>query len=426
MDGIEVAATAMQESFRIDYLWSRSTVLEPYQGTQLDYEESWEMSLASDGSFTIHRSWRNYTEGPHHTVVNGSMSIGPIAELKESLLQEGFLNLRDEYNDYNSVNGSVTIQERFRLKTPEMNKTVTFFGRSAVGLIPRSYAMTLNLASAPVLSLNEPLNASVDVSVNADDFPKLAISVNITNREQTPLYGCWPDGGMCEIVIARSTGCSFNLDRAVTTAIVHYEVPHSSSYELVKRVTWNADVVPAGNYVVMATAAVGLNESIRGQALLSGYASIDVPNGTMYRPSSPYASFQTTALEQEDGVFVTANASRVADLEDASPHLLVRWDWEADGNWDTDWSESKVASHVYRRSGNYTIVLQVKDSDGLVTEISKAVAVSAPSSSHGLYPYLLVAGIAAAAGITIVFFLRRRGRAGQSRPDIRDTRARQS
>lgn len=195
---------------------------------------------------------------------------------------------------------------------------------------------------------------------------------------------------------------------------------------VVKRVTWNADAVPAGKYVIMATAAVGLNESTRGQALLSGYASIDVPNGTRYRPSSPYASFQTTALEQEDGVLVTANDSRVADLEDASPHLLVRWDWEADGNWDTDWSQSKVASHVYRRSGNHTIVLQVKDSDGLVTEISRAVAVSAPSSSHGLYPYLLVAAIAIASGIAIVFFLRRRRRAGQPRLDIKDTPGRQS
>jgi hypothetical protein len=41
-----------------------------------------------------------------------------------------------------------------------------------------------------------------------------------------------------------------------------------------------------------------------------------------------------------------------------------RWDFEDDGTYDTDWSESPTATHIYSFAGDYTVKLQVKDDDG--------------------------------------------------------------
>jgi len=60
------------------------------------------------------------------------------------------------------------------------------------------------------------------------------------------------------------------------------------------------------------------------------------------------------------------NASISSDLEDKTA-LQVRWDWENDGIYDTDWSFTKTATVRYDSSGLKTIQLQVQDSGNLIT-----------------------------------------------------------
>lgn len=75
----------------------------------------------------------------------------------------------------------------------------------------------------------------------------------------------------------------------------------------------------------------------------------------------------------------TADASSSSDAEDPPEALEVRWDWEADGAWDTSWSTEKTAQHQYAEPGAYTIRLQIIDSGGLMDTTTKEVVVaSAP------------------------------------------------
>ena len=59
------------------------------------------------------------------------------------------------------------------------------------------------------------------------------------------------------------------------------------------------------------------------------------------------------------------DASACNDKEDETSTLEVRWDWENDGSWDTDWSSNKIINHKFNTEGEYTVVLEVKDSKGL-------------------------------------------------------------
>lgn len=75
---------------------------------------------------------------------------------------------------------------------------------------------------------------------------------------------------------------------------------------------------------------------------------------------------------------IAVNASRTADAEDVTELLEVRWDWEGDGVWDTEWSTTKAAIHTYPAPGDYVVALEVRDTEGLMNRTEKKVHLDAP------------------------------------------------
>ncbi len=72
---------------------------------------------------------------------------------------------------------------------------------------------------------------------------------------------------------------------------------------------------------------------------------------------------------------VNFDASSVSDPEDATADLQVRWDFDGDGNWDTNWSTGKTASHTYGSQGTYTVKMEVKDTNGATAEVTHSLTV---------------------------------------------------
>ena len=60
------------------------------------------------------------------------------------------------------------------------------------------------------------------------------------------------------------------------------------------------------------------------------------------------------------------DASGCTDNEDNTSDLQVRWDYDGDNTWDTDWDYDKTQNHQYSSSNNYTANLAVRDSEGLI------------------------------------------------------------
>lgn len=90
----------------------------------------------------------------------------------------------------------------------------------------------------------------------------------------------------------------------------------------------------------------------------------------------PTALFTVTPSEGTLQTVFTFNASSCNDDFDPTSSLQVRWDFEGDGNWDTDWSNNKVQNHQFSNSGTYTVKLEVKDTQGLTDQYTSSVMVA--------------------------------------------------
>jgi parallel beta-helix repeat protein len=92
----------------------------------------------------------------------------------------------------------------------------------------------------------------------------------------------------------------------------------------------------------------------------------------------PVADFEVSV----DGLTVSVDASASWDLEDPVTELEVRWDWQNDGVWDTDWATEKLSSHAYSVGGTYTVILEVRDTGGLSDTANRSVTVQEPSPTE--------------------------------------------
>ncbi|MCX6224818.1 MAG: PKD domain-containing protein, partial [Bacteroidia bacterium] len=92
--------------------------------------------------------------------------------------------------------------------------------------------------------------------------------------------------------------------------------------------------------------------------------------------SKPAAGF---TIDPQSGTISTHfqfDASISTDPETPTNEMEVRWDWNGDGTWDTGYSETKTISHQYSQIGSYSVILEVKDGDGLVDTETKTVIVA--------------------------------------------------
>lgn len=99
------------------------------------------------------------------------------------------------------------------------------------------------------------------------------------------------------------------------------------------------------------------------------------------------------------------NASGSTDAQDSSSALQVRWDWNDDGRWDTNWSFDKVASHSFGAPGTYTVGLEVRDSQGWLALGSVQVTVAPTPFVEVLAANWPALAIAAALVVTAVYVL---------------------
>jgi len=106
--------------------------------------------------------------------------------------------------------------------------------------------------------------------------------------------------------------------------------------------------------------------------------------------TAPTASFTVNSTTGTTATTFTFDASGSTDNEDATTELQVRWDWNNDGTYDTDFSTTKTANHQYADVGTYTVKLEVKDGGDLTHTTTKQIIVStvntAPTASFTVNP----------------------------------------
>jgi uncharacterized protein (TIGR02145 family) len=108
-------------------------------------------------------------------------------------------------------------------------------------------------------------------------------------------------------------------------------------------------------------------------------ASAEDPGNT--KPTAVFAI--TPATGSVDTVF-TFDASASFDAEDLSSSLEVRWDWQDDGSWDTEFSSDKVSTHQYTDGGQKKIRLEIRDSGGLTDDETRTLSVAWGAGGGGV------------------------------------------
>lgn len=105
-------------------------------------------------------------------------------------------------------------------------------------------------------------------------------------------------------------------------------------------------------------------------------------SSTSSENQAPIARFTVTRLF---GNTFTFDASGCTDEEDPTAGLQVRWDWENNGTYDTGWDTTKITTHQYPSlpiwagagdfTFEYTVLLEVKDSGGLIDSATVEVSI---------------------------------------------------
>jgi uncharacterized protein (TIGR02145 family) len=109
--------------------------------------------------------------------------------------------------------------------------------------------------------------------------------------------------------------------------------------------------------------------------LISGCADGDNP--AQSSNTKPSALFTVTPAENgTTGIPFYFDASGCSDAEDKDADLLICWDWENDGVFDTPLSNSRTALHYFDEDGIYTVKLMVRDSGGLFSTATRQVQVT--------------------------------------------------
>ncbi|MFN0152608.1 MAG: PKD domain-containing protein [bacterium] len=93
----------------------------------------------------------------------------------------------------------------------------------------------------------------------------------------------------------------------------------------------------------------------------------------------PFAFFRIFPPYGLVGTEFTVDASRSTDDDDALNALQVRWDWNDDDTWDTEFTTEKTMRRRYDVEGTFPIRLEVRDTNGLTDTTRNYVHVFVPT-----------------------------------------------
>jgi hypothetical protein len=89
----------------------------------------------------------------------------------------------------------------------------------------------------------------------------------------------------------------------------------------------------------------------------------------------PRADYALSPSRGDVNTTIDFDAGLVSDHEDPVSLLEVRWDWNRDKIFDTEFSTVKTASHKYDAVGVYFPLLEVRDTRGMTDTLKKMVVI---------------------------------------------------
>ena len=216
-----------------------------------------------------------------------------------------------------------------------------------------------------------PITVTVRDQGALSDTTSVSVKVNPPNGAPSAEFTVTPASGDRETVFVLDASGSSDAEDGLAGLQVRWDFESDGTWDT----DWSAEktvshtYVTAGSYTITleVTDTSGLTDTATKVVTVS---EAPVPN------TAPTAAFTVTPGSGDTETVFVLDASGSSDAEDGLAGLQVRWDFESDGTWDTDWSAEKTVSHTYVTAGSYTITLEVTDTGGLTDTATKVVTVS--------------------------------------------------
>jgi len=173
-------------------------------------------------------------------------------------------------------------------------------------------------------------------------------------------------GGTTSTVFTFNASGSIDNEDATTVLEVRWDWNNDGTYDT----NYSTSKTATHQYSLLGTHTVKLEVKDSGELTTTATKTISLSN------TAPTATF---TVDPTSGFLATVfnfDASGCTDNEDATTVLEVRWDWNDDGTYDTNYSTSKTATHQYTTAGTYTAKLEVKDTGGLTNTTTRQVTVT--------------------------------------------------
>jgi hypothetical protein len=363
----------------------------------------YEMQMVIDSNGTVAFEAAYYgnvnISDPERLNVSSQLDDTYINYLRDAMNADDLCIFDGTFNDAGaSFQGPKSDIDELSIETPCGNRTMRFLGNAMLGILPNTYIALDDIQTKMVYQESDPLNVTVDVTAHIDSKGILNISAVLTNNGgiDVDLVGVCGDTWPAEVV--KSNGCTVARLRFDVFTSCILPVGAGETYTF-NPFTWNASGLAEGTYVIAAEPSPHI-----------GIAILDITQDLGHVNSAPRVSLNVSDPETPDNHTYTFDASECCDAEDLSPDLEVRWDWHADGNWDTEWTYNKVARHDFSDVSGYKLTIAVRDSNGLITEIT--VSMTEDSTTQFAFTSLLIlfVVIAAAVLVTVVLVLLRKRR----------------
>ncbi|MCK4260618.1 MAG: PKD domain-containing protein [Halanaerobiales bacterium] len=146
-----------------------------------------------------------------------------------------------------------------------------------------------------------------------------------------------------------------------------WEIDYSNGKRVIDSVTYTYQ--SESEFSVILEVRDSMNETDRYSKIISVRSNAN---------TAPHATFTFSSNDVYIGETVTFDASSSNDAEDGQ-NLAARWDFNGDGVWEIDYAIGKKigdqVTYIYDNPGNYTVILEVKDSFGAVDIVSHEIII---------------------------------------------------
>jgi len=283
------------------------------------------------------------------------------------------------------AHGNFSINETFTL-TEELSGSAEL--DKSIKLLKLEYPpITVMIGPVPVIITPEVvLTAGIELeaksSLSAGLIQELTASggASYDGNNWHPSFNLEKDFGITPPLLTNSLSAKVYVKPQLNMVIYEVFKPNVSvqPYALLEAEIGNT---PWWYFYLGLRSDIGLNIDLVFWDLLDYEASLfdkqfEIANSGDEPNYPPEASFIVSPEGGGMGTNFHFDASGCQDEEDATEDLQVRWDWESDGTWDTEYSVNKEASHAYTVPGSYNVKLEVKDTEGATDKATQQVNVT--------------------------------------------------